>query len=61
MDIVEQVRTVLLGAQALEFRAARDDGGRYAWIGAVLQRPNDRMLLRCSRGLVLVDLQRLSG
>jgi hypothetical protein len=27
---VEQVREVLLGTQALEFRAAQDDAGRYA-------------------------------
>ena len=58
---VEQVRQVLLGTQALEFRAAQDDAGRYAWIGAVLQRLNYRTLRRCDRGVVLVYLQRLSG
>lgn len=58
---VEQVRQGLLGTQALEFRAAQDDTGRYAWIGAVLQRLNYRTLRRCDRGVVLVYLQRLSG
>jgi len=29
---VEQVREVLQGTQALEFRGAQDDEGRYAWI-----------------------------
>jgi hypothetical protein len=35
---VEQARQMTLGTQALEFRAAQDDAGRYAWIGAMLQR-----------------------
>jgi hypothetical protein len=29
---VEQVRQVLQGTQALEFRVAQDDEGRYQWI-----------------------------
>lgn len=58
---VKQVREVLLGTQALEFRAAQDDAGRYAWIGAGLQRLNYRTLRRGDRGVALVCRQRLSG
>ena len=39
---VEQVRQVLEGTQALEFRRTEDDEGRYRWIGAVLRRFDDR-------------------
>ncbi|MGL4808703.1 MAG: integrase catalytic domain-containing protein, partial [Giesbergeria sp.] len=35
---LEQVRQVVAGTQALEFRSADDDEGRYAWIEQVLQR-----------------------
>ena len=31
---LEQVRQVLEGTQALEFRRAEDDQGRYGWIDA---------------------------
>ena len=58
---VEQVRQVLEGTQALQFQAARDDEGRYAWIDAVLRRLGYRQLARADRGLVLAYLQRLSG
>jgi len=33
---LEQVRQVVAGTQALEFRSADDDKGRYAWIEQVL-------------------------
>jgi transposase InsO family protein len=58
---VEQVRQVLAGTQALEFRAAEDDDGRYRWIEAVLWRLDYRLLRRADRGVVLAYLQRLSG
>jgi transposase InsO family protein len=58
---VEQVRQVLQGTQALQFRAAEDDEGRYGWIDAVLRRLGYRQLRRGDRGLVLAYLQRLSG
>ena len=58
---VEQVRQVLEGTQALEFRAAEDDEGRYRWIDAVLWRLDYRVLRRVDRGVVLAYLQRLSG
>ena len=41
---VEQVRQVLAGTQALEFRGAEDDEGRYGWIAAVLKRFEYRQL-----------------
>jgi transposase InsO family protein len=58
---VEQVRQVLEGTQALQFRAAQDDEGRYGWIDAVLRRLDYRQLRRADRGMVLAYLQRLSG
>lgn len=58
---LEQVRQVLEGTQALEFRRAEDDEGRYAWIEAVLRRLEYRQLARSGRGVVLAYLQRLSG
>ena len=58
---VEQVRQVLEGTQALQFRAAEDDEGRYGWIDAVLRRLDYRRLGRSDRGAVLAYLQRLSG
>jgi len=58
---VEQVRQVLAGTQALEFRAAEDDEGRYRWIEAVLWRLDYRVLGRADRGAVLAYVQRLSG
>ena len=58
---LEQVRLVLAGTQALEFRRAEDDEGRYAWIEQVLRRFGYRQLGRADRGVVLVYLQRLSG
>ena len=58
---VEQVRQVLEGTQALEFRAAEDDDGRYRWIEAVLWRLDYRVLRRADRGAVLAYVQRLSG
>jgi transposase InsO family protein len=58
---VEQVRQVLEGTQALEFRAAEDDEGRYRWIDAVLWRLDYRVLRRADRGAVLAYVQRLSG
>lgn len=36
--IVQLVRQVLLGTQALQSSAAEDDTGRYQWIDAVLRR-----------------------
>lgn len=58
---VEQVCQVLDGTQALQFSAAEDDAGRYAWIEAVLQRLKYRQLGRADRGAVLAYVQRLSG
>ncbi len=58
---LEQVRQVLAGTQAMEFQQADNDEGRYAWIGAVLQRFDYRGLVRADRGPVLAYLQRLSG
>lgn len=58
---VEQVRQVLDGTQALQFRAAEDDEGRYGWIDAVLRRLDYRRLARAQRGTVLAYVQRLSG
>ena len=43
---LEQVRQVVAGTQALEFRGADDDEGRYAWIEQVLQRFGYRQLQR---------------
>jgi len=43
---LEQVRQVVAGTQALEFRAAQDDESRYAWIGQVLSRFGHRQLGR---------------
>jgi len=58
---LEQVRQVVAGTQALRFKAAQDDAGRYAWTEAVLRRLDYRQLKRAERGLVLVYLQRFSG
>jgi hypothetical protein len=58
---VEQVRQVLQGTQALQFRATEDDEGRYRWIEMVLGRLNYRALCRADRGVALAYLQRLSG
>jgi len=58
---LEQVRLVVAGTQALEFRRAEDDEGRYAWIEQVLGRFGYRQLGRADRGAVLAYLQRLSG
>ena len=58
---LEQVRQVVAGTQALEFRRANDDEGRYAWTEQVLQRFGYRRLQRAERSVVLLYLQRLSG
>ena len=58
---LEQVRQVVAGTQALEFRHAEDDQGRYAWIESVLRRFDYRQLPRADRGPVLAYLQHLSG
>ena len=58
---LEQVGLVLAGTQALEFRRAENDQGRYAWIEQVLRRFGYRQLGRADRGMVLAYLQRLSG
>ena len=58
---LEQVRQVLAGTQALEFRGAEDDPERYAWIESVLCRFDYRQLPRQQRGPVLAYVQRLSG
>lgn len=58
---LEQVRLVVAGTQALEFRRAEDDEGRYGWIEQVLSRFGYRQLGRADRGAVLAYLQRLSG
>lgn len=58
---LEQVRKVVAGTQALEFRRAEKDAGRYAWVGSVLRRFGYGRLKRADRGVMLVYLQRLSG
>ena len=58
---LEQVRQVVAGTQALEFRRAEDDEGRYGWIEQVLRRFEYRRLGRADKGAVLAYLQRLSG
>lgn len=58
---LEQVRQIVAGAQALEFRRAEDDQGRYEWIESALRRFDYRQLERAGRGLLLVYLQHLSG
>ena len=58
---LEQLRQVLAGTQALEFRRAENDEGRYAWIEQVLRRFGYRQLGRAERGAVLAYLQRFSG
>jgi hypothetical protein len=58
---LEQVRQVVAGTQALEFRRAEDDQERYAWIGSVLGRFEYGRLKRPERGVLLRYLQRLSG
>jgi transposase InsO family protein len=58
---LEQVRQVVAGTQALEFRRAEDDEGRYGWIESVLRRFEYRQLPRAERGPVLAYLQHLSG
>ena len=52
---------MLEGTEALEFRRAEDDAGRYGWIEAVLRRFEYRQLPRGDRAPVLAYLQRLSG
>ena len=58
---LEQVRQVVAGTQAMEFRRSEDDEGRYAWIESVLGRLGYRQLSRLERGSVLAYLQHLSG
>ena len=58
---LEQVRQVVAGTQALQFRRAEDDEGRYGWIESVLRRFDYRQLPRSERGAVLAYLQHLSG
>ena len=58
---LEQVRQVVAGTQALEFRRAEDDEGRYGWIEQVLRRFEYRRLGRADKGAVLAYLQHLSG
>ncbi len=58
---LEQVRQVVAGTQALEFRRAEDDEGRYGWIEQVLRRFEYRRLDRADKGAVLAYLQHLSG
>jgi transposase InsO family protein len=58
---LEQVRQVVAGTQALEFRGAEDDEGRYGWIEQVLRRFEYRRLGRADKGAVLAYLQHLSG
>jgi len=61
VSTVEKMRQVLRGTQALEFRQAGDDAGRYSWIDAVLRRVDYRQLGRADRGVVLGYLRHLSG
>jgi transposase InsO family protein len=58
---LEQVRQVVAGTQALEFRRAEDDQGRYGWIEQILRRFEYKRLGRADKGAVLAYLQHLSG
>lgn len=58
---LEQVRQVVGGIQALEFRRPEDDEGRYGWFEQVLRRFDYRQLSRADKGAVLAYLQHLSG
>jgi transposase InsO family protein len=58
---LDQVRQVVAGTQALEFRGGQDGPSRYEWIGQVLVRFSYRQLHRDDKGTVLAYLQRLSG
>lgn len=58
---IDQMRAVVAGTQALEFRIYDDDAGRYAWIAAVLERMAYRHRKRAERGVVLSYLRCLSG
>ena len=58
---LEQVRQVLQGTQALQFRRPDDEAGRYGWIDAVLRRFAYRSLGRADRGLLRAYVQRFSG
>jgi transposase InsO family protein len=58
---LEQVRQVVAGTQALEFRRADDDEGRYGWIDQVLRRFGYKRLGRADKGAVLAYLLHLSG
>jgi len=58
---LQQVRQVLAGTQAIEFKAASNDAGRYAWIESVLRRFDYRQMARGGRGAMLTYVQRLSG
>ena len=59
--MLEQVRLVVAGTQALEFRRAEDDEGRFGWIEQVLRRFDYRRLGRADKGALLAYLQHLSG
>lgn len=61
VSTVPLMRLVLLGTQALQFRPAEDDAGRYAWIDAVLRRLDYRQLGRRDRGTVRAYLRHFSG
>jgi len=50
---LDQVREVVAGTQALEFRPGGDDAARYAWIGSVLRRFAHRSRKRAERGVLL--------
>ena len=58
---LEQVRQVLQGTQALQFRRPDDEAGRYGWIDAVLRRFAYRSRGRADRGLLRAYVQRFSG
>ena len=53
MRKLEQVRHVVAGTQAFEFRRAEDDEGRYGWIEQVLRRFEYRRLGRADKGAML--------
>lgn len=58
---IAQVRQVLEGTQAIEFKVAADPAARYAWIAGVQRRLGYRCLGRKDRGAVLAYLLRFSG
>lgn len=56
VSTLEQVRQVVAGTQLLEFRAAQNDEGRWAWVCQVLSRFGYRQLRHADKGILLAYL-----